>query len=137
MDIFTRLADKTGSFGAVIAAMGCASCFPAIASLGSALGLGFLGRYEGVFINTPLPIFAAIALVSNALAWFSHRQWRRALLGLAGPAMVLATLYLFWTDNWSIYLFYTGITLMLVVSIWDLVRPAQEECLSCEIPVKE
>ncbi|MGH8717604.1 MAG: organomercurial transporter MerC [Burkholderiales bacterium] len=136
MNIFTRLADKTGSFGAVIAAMGCASCFPAIASLGSALGLGFLGRYEGVFINTLLPIFAAIALVSNALAWFSHQQWRRTLLGLAGPAMVLATLYLFWTDNWSTYLFYTGIALMLVVSIWDLVRPAHKMGSSCEIPAK-
>jgi hypothetical protein len=57
-----------------------------------------------VFINTLLPIFAVITLVSNALAWFSHRQWHLALLGLAGPAMVLATLYLFWTNNWSTYL---------------------------------
>lgn len=137
MNIFTRLADKTGSFGAVIAAMGCASCFPGIASLGSALGLGFLGRYEGVFINTLLPIFAAIALVSNALAWFSHRQWRRTLLGLAGPAMVLATLYLFWTDNWSMYLFYGGLSMMLAVSIWDLVRPAHQVRSSCQVPLKE
>jgi hypothetical protein len=29
--------------------MGCAACFPAIASLGAAIGLGFLGKYEGLF----------------------------------------------------------------------------------------
>lgn len=137
MNIFTSLADKTGSFGAAIAAMGCTSCFPAIAGLGSALGLGFLGRYVGMFINTVLPLFAAIALVSNALAWFTHRQWHRTLLGLAGPVMVVTTLYLFWSDNWSTYLFYGGLSLMVAVSIWDLVRPAHQACSRYEFPVKE
>ncbi len=126
MYIFARLADKVGSLGAVIAAMGCASCFPATASLGTALGLGFLSRYEGVLINILLPIFAAIALVSNALPWISHWRWHRAVLGLAGPAMVLAALYLFWASNWSTYLFYTGLAMMLVISIWDLMRPVHQ-----------
>jgi mercuric ion transport protein len=40
----TRIADKAGSLGAVISAMGCAMCFPAIAGIGAAVGLGFLSQ---------------------------------------------------------------------------------------------
>ena len=47
-----RIGDKVGSLGAVTSAMGCMMCFPAIATLGSALGMGFLARWEGLFINT-------------------------------------------------------------------------------------
>jgi len=66
-------------------------------------------------------VFAGIALGANLLSFFSHRIWYRLLAGIAGPLMVLATLYLFWTDNWSTYLFYAGLTMMLAVSIWDIV----------------
>jgi mercuric ion binding protein len=31
---------------------GCAACFPAIASFGAAIGLGFLSQYEGLFITS-------------------------------------------------------------------------------------
>jgi len=51
--------------------------------------------------------------------------------------MVLATLYLFWTDNWSTYMFYTGIALMLAVAVWDIVSPPRKACSSCEVPTKE
>ncbi len=120
MQIISRLADKVGSVGVLVAAMGCAACFPALASLGAAIGLGFLSAYEGVFINKLLPIFALIVLVSNLVAWVSHRNYIRLIWGLLGPLMVLATLYLFWTDNWSTYMFYTGLVLMIAVSIWDI-----------------
>ena len=30
----TSLTDKSGTLGAIVAVMGCASCFPAIAALG-------------------------------------------------------------------------------------------------------
>lgn len=98
MRVFS-LFDKTGAIGAIVAAMGCASCFPALGALGAAIGLGFLAQFEGVFINTLLPVFAAIALAANLLAWFSHGKLLRLLAGIAGPSMVLATLYLFWTDS--------------------------------------
>jgi len=99
MPIVSRLSDKVGAFGAIVAAMGCASCFPAIAALGASLGLGFLSQFEGLFINTLLPVFAIVALVANLLSAWSHRRPGRMLLGIAGPSMILATLYLFWTDN--------------------------------------
>ena len=123
----TSITDKVGSFGAIIAAMGCASCFPLLGSLAASLGLGFLAQFEGVFINTLLPVFALIALVSVIIAWYSHRHHWRALLGAAGPVMVLLTLYPLWTYNWSTYMFYFALVLMLVVSIWDVLSPPHKE----------
>lgn len=129
----TRLFDTSGTLGAIVAAMGCASCFPAIAALGASVGLGFLSQYEGLFINTLLPVFAGIALAANIVSFVSHRIWYRLLAGIAGPSMVLATLYLFWTDNWSTYLFYAGLAVMLAVSIWDLVSPPRKVCASYKV----
>lgn len=130
----TSLFDKTGVLGTLTAAMGCASCFPALGSLAASLGLGFLAQYEGVFINTLLPIFAAIALVANVFSYFSHKIWYRTLAGITGPSMVLLTMYPLWFYNWSTYLLYSGIALMLAVSIWDIVSPPNKICRNCEIP---
>ena len=126
--LVTRLSDKTGSLGAIISAMGCGMCFPAIASLGSTLGLGFLAHYEGLFINTLLPLFAVIALLANLINGVRHRRWLRLVLGIAGPLMVLATLYLFWSASWSTDMFYAGLVLMLGVSLWDIISPAHVTC---------
>ena len=128
----TSLFDKTGALGALTAAMGCASCFPALGSLGAALGLGFLAQYEGIFVNTLLPVFAWIALAANVLAYFSHRLWYRTLVGISGPIMILLTMGPLWSYNWSTYLLYGGIALMLIVSIWDIVSPPNKTCSSCE-----
>ena len=136
MRLVTRVADKAGALGAVVSAMGCAACFPAIASLGAALGLGFLSEYEGLFITTLLPLFAAIALIANGLGWFSHRQWHRTLLGMLGPAMVLAAMLLFFGQWWTARLLYTGLAVMVSVSIWDLISPARRRsgADACELP---
>lgn len=128
VQIISRLIGKAGSVGALVSAMGCAACFPALASLGASIGLGFLSAYEGVFINKLLPLFALIVLVSNLVAWVSHRNYIRLIWGLLGSLMVLATLYLFWTYNWSTYMFYTGLVLMLAVSIWDIISPPTKTC---------
>lgn len=133
----SRLADKSGAIGTVVSALGCASCFPALGALGASLGLGFIAPWEGLFINTLLPVFAWIVVAANVLGFISHRVWWRLLLGIAGPAMVLATLHLFWTDDWSTDMFYAGIGLMLAVAIFDLVHPARKACSSCETGVPE
>lgn len=123
-----RLGDKAGSLGALVSAIGCAMCFPAIASLGAAIGLGFLAQWEGLFINTLLPAFAGLALIINALSWISHRQWHRSLLGMLGPVILLLSIYPWFKYGWSSYATYTGIGLMIAVSIWDLISPASRRC---------
>ncbi len=71
--IFTRVFEKLGSLGVVVSALGCAGCFPALGALGATLGLGFLSQYEGLFINTLLPLFALVVLLLNAFTWARHR----------------------------------------------------------------
>ncbi|MGT9857960.1 organomercurial transporter MerC, partial [Citrobacter freundii complex sp. 2025EL-00205] len=128
-----------GALGSVVSAMGCAVCFPAIASLGAAFGLGFLQEYEGLFISKLLPLFAVVALLANALGWLSHRQWHRSLLGMIGPAIVFAGTVWLLGNWWAAHLVYTGLALMVGVSIWDLVSPAHRRCGpdGCELPTKQ
>ena len=128
MNLLTRIGDKVGSLGAVISTMGCAMCFPAIASLGAALGMGFLSQWEGLFINTLLPLFAWVALVVNAVGWLSHRQWHRSILGMLGPALLLLSLYPLFQYGWSPYVTYSALALMVVVSIWDIAAPVNHRC---------
>lgn len=136
MGLMARIADKTGALGSIISAMGCAACFPAIASFGAAIGLGFLSEYEGLFISRLLPSFAFIALLANAFGWLSHRQWHRSLLGMIGPSMVLAATVWFLGNWWTANLMYTGLVLMAGVSIWDVFSPTNRRCGSdgCTLP---
>jgi len=138
MGLITRIADKAGALGSIVSAMGCAACFPAIASLGAAIGLGFLSQYEGLFISRLLPLFAVLAFIANALGWLSHRQWHRSLLGMIGPAIVFAATVWLLGNWWTANLMYVGLALMVGVSIWDLVSPANRRCGpdSCELPSK-
>lgn len=134
MGIVTRATDKVGTLGVIISAASCPGCFPALASLGAAAGIGFLGEYEGLFIRILLPLFAAAALAANAIAGLVQRRWRRALFGSIGPVLVIAASVLFLGQWWAPNLLYTGLVLMVAVSIWDLARPNRPRCAtdSCE-----
>ena len=63
--------------GAIVVAMGYASCFQAIALLGVTVPLGFLGQFEVVFINTLLHFsvsaseYSCVASRQNRLTWSS------------------------------------------------------------------
>lgn len=134
---FTRFTNKTGTLtgavGAVVAAMSCSMCFPAIASLGAAIGLGFLGQYEDAAFETLFPLFASIAIVAQIFGWFAHRQWWRTLLGLLGPVLLLLSLYVLFADYaWSTYVTYAGLALMVLVSLWDMLSPAVRRCEGAE-----
>ncbi|SCC93888.1 hypothetical protein THIX_50074 [Thiomonas sp. X19] len=71
LSFLTRLGDKAGSLGAVASAMGCAVCYPAIASIGAAVGLGFLSQWEGVLFHVVLPLSAVLVILANGLGWFA------------------------------------------------------------------
>ena len=125
MPLLTRLADKTGLIGSVVSAAACVNCFPALASLGAAIGLGVLSPYEGLFIRILLPAFAGIALLANALGWLSHRRWPRAALGMLGPLLVLLAVFVMRASGHRTgWLLYPGLLLMVAVSIRDLLAPA-------------
>lgn len=116
-----RAADKAGVIGAIVSAIGCAACFPALGSLGAALGLGFLSQYEGMFIRILLPLFALVALLANVISWRRHRSMLRGILIVLGPLLVLAAVFVM--RGMSVrtgFLLYPGLTLMILVALWDL-----------------
>ncbi|MGH8307773.1 MAG: organomercurial transporter MerC [Gammaproteobacteria bacterium] len=129
MNQLSRWADKTGVIGIIVSSMGCAMCFPAMASIGAAIGLGFLTQWESVFVHLLIPLFALLALLANALGWFNHRQWHRSLLGSIGPAIALIGWYTFIAGvlptNGARGVLYAGLAVMLLAGIWDLVAPAR------------
>ncbi|MHB0991583.1 MAG: organomercurial transporter MerC [Burkholderiales bacterium] len=139
MTFFSRFADKAGVLGSIVTAMGCAACFPAFASLGAVVGLGFLNRYEHFLVSTLLPFFAAVVLFANAYGWFAYRQWHRTLAGMAGPAIVLMDILLFRGHSWTAGLLYVGLGLMAAVSIWDVFAPAHRACGrgKCEMSLEQ
>jgi mercuric ion transport protein len=94
--------------------------------LASALGLGFLSSFEGVAVNTLLPIFATLALLVNIYNWYRNKSHLRGALSTLGPIAVLLTLYPLWQYGWSTYLFYFGISLMVIMSVLDIVKPIEE-----------
>lgn len=127
-NLITCIGDKVGSLGAILSAMGCAMCFPAIASLGGALGLAFLGQWEWDLIELYLPAFASIALVINALGYISHKQIIRCFLGMTGPILLLLSLYPWFQYACSAYVTYSALGLMVTVSIADFIYPANHCC---------
>ena len=126
--LVTRLGDKSGAVGAVVAAMGCSFCFPAIASLGAAIGLGFLAQWEGFLLTRVLPGAAILTLLVNALGYCYHRQWYRSALGVAGPVIILLVLNFWFATYWRTDAIYAALGLMVVVSIWDIFWPANRHC---------
>lgn len=138
MSITARVADKAGVIGAIVGSFGCAACFPAAAAIGAAIGLGFLGQWEGLFVHILIPIFAIVALLANLTGWFSHRQWQRALTGSIGPVLALigafglmgvfGMTHGFLPATVARRIFYAGLIVMVLAALWDLIRPAHRYC---------
>ena len=139
LSLVTRTGDKSGSLGAITAARGCSFCFPAMASLGAAIGLGFLAQWEGFLLTKVLPAAAALTLLVNLLGFFHHRQWFRSALGVIGPITILLVLNFWFATYWRSDVIYAALGLMAAVSILDIFWPANRHCATrknfeCEPP---
>ncbi len=63
-------------------------------------------------------------MLANALGWLSHGQWHRSVLEMIGPSIMFAATVWFLGNWWTANLMYVGLALMVGVSIWDFVSPA-------------
>lgn len=100
--------------------MSCTACFPALASLASALGLGFLNQFESISIHYLLPLLALVGLAANVIGG-RGTDWVRTVLGIVGPLLVLAAALLMAAYGMPTeWLLYPGLLLMIAVAIWDL-----------------
>ncbi|MDE2054104.1 MAG: MerC family mercury resistance protein [Xanthomonadaceae bacterium] len=138
MSVITRVADKAGVVGTIVGSFGCAACFPAAATIGAAIGLGFLVQWEGLFARFLIPIFAIVALLANLAEWSPRHQWQRVLAGSVGPAMALigafglmgvfGMTHGFLAANVARGTFYTGVIIMMLAALWNLVCPVNRRC---------
>ena len=115
---------KTGTTGALLAAILCPVCFPKLALVAALLGLGVLAPYEGWFAAAT-QVFLLIALAGHVVAYRRHRnRWIVALAG-AGVALVLVSLWLFYVES----LVYLGLGAVLAATLWSVF--AMRRCASC------
>ena len=120
--------DKIGTLGVWVAALSCPACFPALISLVSVMGLGFLSAFESIAISYLLPFFTVLILLSNLYSWYHHGNSFRGLISVFNPILILLILYVFWEFSVSRQLFYVALVLMPLVAILDLIRPVSVSC---------
>jgi|ETN07SMinimDraft_1059922.scaffolds.fasta_scaffold124164_2 mercuric ion transport protein len=120
--------DKIGTIGVWIAALSCPACFPALISLVSVMGLGFLSAFESIAINYLLPFFTLAVLITNLFSWFNHKNNLRGLLSVLSPIIILLVLYAFWEFSFSRQVFYVALFLMPLVAIIDVIKPISKSC---------
>ncbi len=105
--------DKFGTVGAVVAAAACPICFPKIAIIGTALGLGVFAPYEG-YVALGVQVLFVLAFVSQVLAFRRHRN--RWLLALS--AMTTVLLFVGYYAIPSSILLQVSLAGLVVASIW-------------------
>lgn len=120
--------DKIGTIGVWVAALSCPACFPALISLGSVMGLGFLSVFEGIAITYLLPFSSVVVLIANLYSWFNHKNNLRGLLNISSPIIILLVLYAFWEYSFSRQVFYGALFLMPLVAIIDVIKPIAKRC---------
>lgn len=117
--------ERSGTAGAIVAAILCPVCFPKLALIGGVLGLGVLAPYEGWFAAAA-QIFLVIALLGHAVAFRRHRDRRVLALAAVGVALVLGSLWLHYVEA----LVYAGLAAVVAATVWSGV--ALRSCRSCE-----
>jgi mercuric ion transport protein len=109
--------EKSGTTGAVIAALACPICFPKLAVIGAALGLGVFAPYER-YIALAVQALFVLAFAGQVAAYRVHRS--RWLLAFA--AATTATLFVGYYIVSSSALLQASLAGLLVSSIWHIVE---------------
>ncbi len=110
----TRLLDRVGAAGALLAAVAAPCCFPVFAAFAAATGLGLLGKFE----TTVLYLFQAFALLAVGglmLSYRGHRHIGPLSLGIISGAALGCVFYY----AWSVPLLYAGLVGLVAASGWN------------------
>jgi mercuric ion transport protein len=118
------LIEKFGSGGALLAALACPICFPKLALIGAAFGLGVFAPYEQ-YTALVVQVLFLLAFVGQALAYRAHRnKW---LLGFSA-AVTLALFTGYYAVPSSILL-QIALGGLVVASAWQIF--AMRRCATC------
>jgi mercuric ion transport protein len=117
--------EKLGTVGAVIAALACPICFPKLALIGAALGLGIFAPYEG-YIAIGVQALFLLALIGQLVAYRAHRN--RWLVGLS--ICTTGLLFIAYYVVPSSVLLQIALAGLVGASVWQVVE--MKRCAKCE-----
>lgn len=116
--------EKFGTIGAFLAALACPICFPKLALIGAALGLGIFAPYERYIALAVQGLFV-LALCGQILAYRSHRNsW---LLGFA--IFTTALMFIGYYVIPSSILLQIALVGLVAGSVWQVVEA--KRCAQC------
>ena len=81
------LLDKLGALGAFLAAAAAPCCFPLLAAVGAALGLGSLQSLRG-YMDHAIQAMVLLALAGDFIAYRKHRQRLPLIVGITAACVV-------------------------------------------------
>lgn len=118
--------EKFGTTGAVIAALACPICFPKLALVGTALGLGIFAPYEKYLALGVQGLFV-LAFVGQVLSYRTHRnKWILAFSGF-----VTALLFVGYYVVPSSILLQVSLAGLVIASICQVL--AIKRCAKCAL----
>jgi hypothetical protein len=120
--------DKFGAVGALLAAAAAPCCFPLLAGIGAALGLGALQAWRG-YMDYAIQLFVILSVVGGVFAFRQHRQMWPLVIGLASAAAVLFAFYV----RYQVALIYGGLAGLAVAAGGSII--ARRQALACSGPV--
>ena len=124
-----NLVGKIGTAGSLIAAAGCPACFPMLAVVGSALGLGVLHPFEGkVFLVFQLLV--GVSFVGSFISYFNHRKILPLLIGVISPGLIFFALYI----RFNSVIIYAGLLGLAVAAVMNMI--ANRRCKKCNLEAK-
>ena len=109
-----RSLDRVGSIGALIAAIAAPCCFPLFAAVGTAVGLGALGQYEGIILYI-FQGFAAVTLIGLLLSFLKHQNIAPLLLGAFACVLLGYHFY----KSFSLPALYGGLFALIAATVWN------------------
>ena len=116
--------DKVGAVGALLITPSCPACFPFIAAIGSAVGLGFLRPYEGILVYA-FQALVLIALIGNLLAYRKHKKLIPLIVGIVSPGLILFAFYIYFIEP----IIYLGLFGMILAGLLNFIE--NRKCKAC------
>ena len=109
----------------MVAAAACPICFPKVALVGAAVGLGALAPFEG-YIAVGVQVLFVLAFLGQVVAYPRHRN--RWLLGLSAATTVL--LFVAYYLLPSSILLQMSLAGLVAASVWLVVE--SRRCAKCD-----
>jgi mercuric ion transport protein len=115
-----------GTSGAVIAALACPICFPKLAIVGAALGLGIFAPYEG-YIALAVQALFVLALIGQMFAYRTHRNKWLLSFSIMTTVLLFAGYYVIPSST----LLQISLVGLIAGSIWQVIE--SRLCAKCAV----